>query len=174
MEEVVSIDNQHLFTNLQRNFTIHTTCGLPTRNLTGTYFISFSNCEVTINNSTFLNQIQNTTGEPVHLPLFGIPIEKQRTVVNLSLEHLHNLHLETRKEMKAIRLNATSIQWPHWTVFGGLSVTPIIICAAFFLFLCLRGSKVKVHITQKKRTPKDETTVGSIPIEETIRTEPHF
>lgn len=168
IEEVVSIDEQHVFTNLQRNFTIHTTCGLPTRNLTGTYLISFSNCEVTINNSTFSNQIQNTTGEPVHLPLFGIPIEKQRTVVNLSLEHLHNLHLETRKEMKAIRLNATSLQWPHWTVFGGLSVTPIIICAVFFLFLCLRGYKVKVRITQQELTPKDETTM------ETIRTEPHF
>lgn len=84
LEEVVSIDNQHLFTNLQRNFTIHTARDLPTKNPTGTYFISFSNCEVTINNSTFSNQIQNTTGEPVHLPLFGILIEKQRTVVNLS------------------------------------------------------------------------------------------
>ncbi|XP_062556062.1 uncharacterized protein LOC134220931 [Armigeres subalbatus] len=61
MEEVVSIDNQHILINLQENFTLHTNCGLPTRNLSGTYLISFSNCEVTINNRTFSHQIRNTT-----------------------------------------------------------------------------------------------------------------
>ncbi|XP_065086119.1 uncharacterized protein LOC135708105 [Ochlerotatus camptorhynchus] len=110
VEEIVSTDNQHLITNIFGKFIMHSNCGPFERNLSRTYLISFNNCEVTINNQTFSNYNQSITGEPIYLPLYGIPIEKQHTVVNLSLHHLHNLHLEARKEMEEIRLNTTSIQ----------------------------------------------------------------
>lgn len=172
MEEIVSIDSQHLITNVLGNFSLHTNCGISERNLSGTYLVSFNNCEVTINNQTFSNYNQNITGEPIHLPMYGIPIEKQRIVVNLSLHHLHNLHLEARKEMEQIRLNATSIQWPHWTIFGGLSVSPLIICAVFFLSIfCHRRSQVELN--QQKQTPDEAKTFQILPLSEIVRMEPH-
>nr|XP_029715528.1 uncharacterized protein LOC109422627 [Aedes albopictus] len=154
MEEIVSIDSQHLITNVLGNFSLHTNCGISERNLSGTYLVSFNNCE------------------PIHLPMYGIPIEKQRIVVNLSLHHLHNLHLEARKEMEQIRLNATSIQWPHWTIFGGLSVSPLIICAVFFLSIfCHRRSQVELN--QQKQTPDEAKTFQILPLSEIVRMEPH-
>lgn len=169
----MSIDSQHLITNVLGNFTLHTNCGISERNLSGTYLISFNNCEVTINNQTFSNYNQNITGEPIHLPLYGIPIEKQRTVVNLSLHHLHNLHLETRKEMEQIRLNATSIGWPHWTIFGGLSFTPIVI-SVLFLFICRnRRTEVDIQMNQPKQIPDEPLRFQILPLSEVVRTEPH-
>lgn len=186
VEEIVSIDNQHLITNVLGNFNLQSNCGLSERNLSGTYLISFNNCKVTINNQTFININQNITGKPIHLPIHGIPIEKQRTVVNLSLHHLHNLHLEARKEMEEIRLNTTSIQWPHWTLFGGLSITPIIISAVFLTFIFRsRRSQVKIQMDQPKQIPvKIETdqpkqtsdekrTFEILPLSEIVRMEPH-
>lgn len=173
-EEIVAIDNQHLITNVLGNFTLHTNCGLSERNLSGTYLISFNNCEVTINNQTFSNYNQNITGKPIHVPMYGIPIEKQRIVVNLSLHHLHNLHLEARKEMEQIRLNTTSIQWPHWTIFGGLSFSPVIICAVLFLYIFRnRKPEVEIQMNQQKTTPEETRTFQILPLSEIVRTEPH-
>ncbi|XP_055630115.1 uncharacterized protein LOC129770936 [Toxorhynchites rutilus septentrionalis] len=173
-EEIISIDSQHLITNVLDNFTLHTNCGLSERNLSGTYLISFNNCEVTVNNQTFSNYNRNITGEPIHLPMYGIPIEKQRIVVNLSLHHLHNLHLETRKEMEEIRLNATSIQWPHWTIFGGLSFTPIVISIIFFLFISRhRRSEVKIQMNHQKQAPDEAKRFQILPLSEILRMEPH-
>lgn len=174
VEEVVSIDSQHLITNVLGNFTLHTNCGLSERNLSGTYLISFNNCQVTINNQTFSNYKKNITGEPIHLPLYGIPIEKQRTVINLSLHHLHNLHLEARKEMAEIRLNTTSIQWPHWTIFGGLSTTSIVISIVLFLSIFRhRRTDVEVQVNPQKQTPDEACSFQILPLSEIVRMEPH-
>lgn len=189
VEEVVSIDRQHLITNVLGNFTLHTNCGLSKRNLSGTYLISFNNCEVTINNQTFSNYNQNMTGAPIHLPLYGIPIEKQHVVVNLTLQHLHDLHLEARKEMEEIRLNANSIQWPHMTILGGLSFIPIVISMVFFLFVFrCRGSKVDIQVNQQeqiteprkadqanqlRQTTDEVTSFQILPLSEIVRMEPH-
>lgn len=173
LEDIVSIDNQHLLTNLLGNFTIRTNCGLSERNLSGTYLISFSNCEVTINNHTYSNQVHNLTGRPIHLPLYGIPIEERHAVVNLSLQHLQDMHVETRKEMEKIRLDATSMQWPHWSIFGGITVYPIVIGIVMFLgFFFHRRAKLDIQVNQQPKASEEITGFRDLSLTEIIRTEP--
>lgn len=153
MENIIPIDNQHLVTNLLGNFTLRTNCGISERNLSGTHLITYSNCKVIINNQTFVNQIQNITGGLFHLPLYGVPIDQRQEVVNLSLEHLHNLHLQTRNEMEFIRLKNKSLQWPRWSIFGGLTATPFIIGIVLFLvFSFRRNPRVSIQMNQPTNT----------------------
>lgn len=167
-EEIITIDNQHILINLHKNFTLQTNCGnITRRNLFGTYMVSYSNCEITVNNQRFSNSVQNITGNAIFLPLNGVSVGKGNPKVDLSLEHLHNLHLETRKKLEAVRLNNSSIQWPQWSLFGGLAIPYIIIAIVVICkFLTNRSTTIEV------KHPEVSPRFKAIAIQDILRTEP--
>lgn len=177
-QEIISIDDEHLLINTARNFTIRTDCGLTERNLSGSYLISYRNCSVNVSNFMFSNIIQQLTGKPTHLSLQGVTMTKDRTILNLSLEHLHHLQTETRKDLELIRLENKSLKWIPWSIFGAFSFTPIIIGLAIFLSCFIRRKSMKIELNQQsKEVPNSyETMVNFNPtnLKELIRTEPHF
>ncbi|XP_062711508.1 uncharacterized protein LOC115268173 [Aedes albopictus] len=181
-EEVIPINDGNIILNTNQNVSFSSNCGIRNRALTGTFLISFHDCEVTINNISYSNTIQNMAESPIQLPLDGISIQKQFTIANLSLEHLHSLHLEMRKEMDYIRLNNTSfsIKWPSWPVFGGIVSFPCMIIgiADFFKVFSHRSATVKIQASNAIATQEPvvdiQPRIRPLTLMEVIRTEPHL
>ncbi|XP_055529040.1 uncharacterized protein LOC129721024 [Wyeomyia smithii] len=132
-EEIITVNDKNLIINYDRNFSLTSNCGIFKRNLFGPFFISFENCNVSIDNNTFSSNIHNLEESPLQIPLEGISVEQGHLIVNLSLEHLHELHLETRKELENIKLQTNSFHWPKLTIFGGITfpltiIISIVLC----------------------------------------------
>lgn len=144
--EVVSIDTHHILINTANNFTLSSDCGTTDRILYGSYLIQYENCTLIIDNVSYTSKIRNITGTPLHLPLDGISITKNGDVLNLSMEHLHELQMEARKDLDYLRLNNNSLHFPHWSIFGGITILPIIIgIAILFSIFSHRSTTVKLQ-----------------------------
>ncbi|XP_055625286.1 uncharacterized protein LOC129767975 [Toxorhynchites rutilus septentrionalis] len=180
-DQITIINDENIILNSDKNISFTSTCGLKNRTFTGTFLITFHDCEININNISYSNEIQNMVGSPIQLPLDGITIQKQLTIANLSLEHLHHLHLEMRKEMEYIRLNNTSIEWPAWSIMGGIISFPCMIIGIVILLKIFSHRSATVKIKQiPSTTPTQEPLKDIQPnprpmtIRDVIRTEPHL
>ena len=180
-EEITVINDENIIINSDKKIFLASNCGLSNRTLTGTFLITFHSCEVNINNTIYSNKIQSLVESPIRLPLEGIIIQKQFTIANLSLEHLHNLHLEARKEMDYIRLNNTSIQWPTWSILGGLISLPYMIIGVMILLKIIfhRSATIKIQHSPNTSHIQDpwneiQPNLRPLTIRDVIRTEPHL
>ncbi|XP_058816748.1 uncharacterized protein LOC131680031 [Topomyia yanbarensis] len=158
-EEVIFLDNQHLFINTMKNFTLSSNCGLTNRNLTGAFIVFFRNCQLYINNVLYSSRVKTLPGNPIQLPLDGIDVNMHQEILNISLDHLHKLHLETRKELDVIRLSTNSIKWPTLSIFGGIMSLPSLIART---------------TTVEDPVPDIQPNIRRLTIREVIRTEPHL
>lgn len=145
-QEIISIDTHHILVNIAKNFTFSSDCSGSERILSGSYLIQYENCTIQINGIPYTSQTRNIAGKPIYLPLDGITISKNGDVLNLSMEHLHKLQSETRKELDLLRLETNSLHFPHWPLFGGIAILPIIIgIAIFFSIFFHRTTKIKLQ-----------------------------
>lgn len=143
----------HVLINTAKNFTFSSDCGSE-RNLSGSYLIEYENCTLLINNVSYISKSRNITGKPLHLPLDGISITKNGDILNLSMEHLHELQMETRKDLEYLQLDNNSLHFPHWSIFGGITVLPIIIGIAILCSILFnRSTKIKLQTNIPKPTP---------------------
>ncbi|XP_058811110.1 uncharacterized protein LOC131676002 [Topomyia yanbarensis] len=155
-EEVIFLDNQHLFINTMKNFTLSSNCGLTNRNLTGAFIVFFRNCQLYINNVLYSSRVKTLPGNPIQLPLDGIDVNMHQEILNISLDHLHKLHLETRKELDVIRLSTNSIKWPTLSIFGGIMSLLSLIGIAFLLrFLIHRSATINIQPATRTTTVED-------------------
>ncbi|XP_058828545.1 uncharacterized protein LOC131688355 [Topomyia yanbarensis] len=179
-EEIIFLDNQHLFINTMKNFTLSSNCGLTNRNLTGAFIVFFRNCQLYINNVLYSSRVKTLPGNPIQLPLDGIDVNMHQEILNISLDHLHKLHLETRKELDVIRLSTNSIKWPTLSIFGGIMSLPSLIGIAFLLrFLIHRSATINIQPAARITTVEDpvpdiQPNIRRLTIREVIRTEPHL
>lgn len=149
----------HILVNTANNFTLSSDCANTERILSGSYMIHYENCTIRINNVSYTNKPRNITGNPIHLPLDGITITKNGDILNLSMEHLHKLQTETRKDLDLLRLTSNSFHFPHWSLFGGLTILPIIIgFVILFSIFSHRVTNVKLetipHINDHHANPE--------------------
>ncbi|XP_055619049.1 uncharacterized protein LOC129764211 [Toxorhynchites rutilus septentrionalis] len=180
-EEIFFLDEQHILVNTIKNFTLSLNCGITGRNLSGSYVIFFNNCQIYINNVLYSKRVKSLPGNPIQLPLDGIEVKKHQEILNISLEHLHNLHMETRKELDVIRLSTDSIQWPAWSIIGGAVSLPCMITGIAILFKFLSHRRATVNIqtipnTIPSHVPPIDTqpNIRRLTIQEVIRMEPHL
>lgn len=152
-KEVMPIDMQHILINSASNFTLSSDCGTTERTLSGSYLIQYENCTARIDNVSYTSKTRNIIGKPIHLPLDGIPISKHGDILNLSMEHLHKLQIEARKDLDLLRLNSNSLRFPHWSIFGGITIIPIVIGLAILSIFSHRTTKVKLHTTIPETIP---------------------
>ncbi|XP_053678668.1 uncharacterized protein LOC128729045 [Anopheles nili] len=115
-QEVITLDRSHLLISSSVWFIFDTTCGIRERNLTGSFIVAYEDCNIFFNNKTISSNTISFPGSPINLPIYGIEVTQQNKVVNLSLEHLHELHKELRSEMKQIHLESHSITWKTWSI----------------------------------------------------------
>lgn len=177
VENVIHLDDRHIFINAIANFTLSSNCGISDRNLSGSFIITFKNCNLLINNVLYSSTTQTLPGNVIQLPLDGLNIKKHREILNISLDHLHKLHLETRKELEFIRLSSGSISWPHWSVLGGISSTPLIICLVVLCYLMIRRRakyQTPSIILDQESLREVQPTIRRLTIREVVRTEPHL
>lgn len=176
-EQIIAVDNKNLIINYDKNFTLSTDCGITDRNLSGPFLISFESCKVSIDNYTYSSIVQNLEVAPLQIPLEGVSIEEKHLITNLSLEHLHELHLETRKDLESIKLQTNSLQWPKFTIFGGIAFPLTVISIAILLyFIPNRSTKVKIqHADSLKevQTISDAKPFRKLTIADVISLEPH-
>lgn len=161
-QEIVSLDMHHVLINTANNFTLSSDCGTTERILSGSYLIQYENCTIRINNASYTDRTQNITGKPIHLPLDGISITKNGDVLNLNLEHLHKLQIETRKDLDILRLTNNSLQFPHWSIFGGLTILPVIIgIVILFSIFSHRTTKVQLQTNIPETIPDVREQLGN-------------
>ena len=181
--EIISINDRHLLLQSTATFTLDASCQTSKRNLSGSFLITYENCEIRINNSRYSNTVKNMTAAPINLSLDGVLIRRNQKIVNLSLEHLHKLHLEARRTIDFIHLNSSSLQWswPHWTLFGGISFPIMIICfVLFYLVLSNRSPKIIINPDQSSVDVNetieihDQQTYQPATTFEVLRMEPQF
>ena len=176
-EEVILINHQNLIVNYKGNFSLVTDCGITSRNLSGPFLISFENCEVSIDNKTYRSSIQHFEDSPLQIPLEGISVKNENLIINLSLEHLHELHLDTRKELDYIKLHTNSLQWPTITIFGGIAFPLTVIgIAIIFNLLSRRSAKLRIqHENPSKDVPMimDARPIKTLTIADVISLEPY-
>lgn len=176
-EEIITVDNKNLIINYNRNFSLSTNCGITNRTLTGPFFISFEGCDVSIDNNTYSSSIQNLEESPLQIPLEGISVEQKHFIINLSLEHLHALHIETRKDLETIKLQTHSLHWPKFTIFGGIAF-PLTIITIAIVYNIISNRSAKIRI-QHEDSVKDVSTIldaqpiRRLTIADVISLEPH-
>ncbi|XP_053698942.1 uncharacterized protein LOC128745900 [Sabethes cyaneus] len=170
-EEITFLDDQHIFINTMKNFTLTSNCGVTNRKLSGSFLISFNNCQLRINDVLYTSRVKTLPGNPIQLHLDGVEIKKQQDILNISVEHLHKLQTETRKDLDLIRLKNNSwhfLNWSIWSIIGGM-ISPLIICTLLLLsFLIYRNRTIKLNINNTTRNPNQaiEPEAVSLPIEE--------
>ncbi|XP_058456973.1 uncharacterized protein LOC131434323 [Malaya genurostris] len=71
-------------------------CGFGSRNLTGTYLVSFENCSIKLNGTQFNNKIFKGKTKPTILLLHLVNVNESELIsepiTNLELLHVHNRH----------------------------------------------------------------------------------
>lgn len=179
-DEIIIINNQHILANFKTQFSLSSNCGMTNRTLSGAYLITHNNCTLQINNNSFSSTTENLVGDPINLQLDGVTIERQNYLLNLSLEHLHDLHIETRKELDYIKLENNSLSLYKWLIYGTLVLISIFVMVVVILYLCLRfhsRSRIKIQLEdrqprEEKSSPNTRKTFHSISVRDLFRTEP--
>ncbi|XP_061499672.1 uncharacterized protein LOC133391265 [Anopheles gambiae] len=145
--EAFRVGDQAVLINSIQNFSLFNNCGTSNRTLKESFVVRTNSCDVWINDVQFSSKVVEMIGELSLYQLDGIVINKQHEVINISIEHLLDLHLETRKELEHIRLEnqSLSITWPSISLLGGTSI-PLVICIVILL-VCRRKAIARVDLT---------------------------
>lgn len=154
-KEVIIVDDQHVLVNTMEDFTLSSTCGPSNRTLHGSFAISYHACKVFVDHKLISSLKQKLPGNPIPLSLNGVEVKKHLEIVNLTTEHLHNLHLETREMLEKLHLETNSMQWPHWHIFGGIAIPLLIVGIGFFSYLlCRRHVNSLRNLTLSDEVPQ--------------------
>ncbi|XP_049531149.1 uncharacterized protein LOC125948789 [Anopheles darlingi] len=176
--EIIHLDMNHLIIDAVSTFTLKTTCGVKRRNLTGSFLITYEECNIFIDEKLISNNKTEMFGSPLNLPIYGIKITPQNSVVNLSLEHLHSLHKELRNEMQKIKLETNSIKWNgfHTTIISLPVILIIISCIYICMKLWKKRTVINIHQpsmpNQASNNEPDEHNYNEPTMMHVFRTEP--
>ncbi|XP_058064653.1 uncharacterized protein LOC131214288 [Anopheles bellator] len=173
-EEIITIDNRHILLNTVGNFGLSSTCGIPDRNLSGPFLITYEDCQLYVNKTLMSDEVQHLPANPIHLQLDGITVNKKKELLNISIDYLHQFHLETRKELDLIHLENNSVKWPHVSIFGGITAIPVIITIVIVFVIC-HQRRIAIAIHAEPEPPRQTTVqeaatlMTSTPREQTLR-----
>lgn len=121
-------DNNVILVNA-KSVHLETDCNLSTRNLTGTFLIAFTNCSMTLNNISFSSRELYFRSPSQIIPLEGLIIQESNYEVNMTLEKLHELHLESRQKLNYVETtNQTYISIGFSFISIVLGFTVIVYC----------------------------------------------
>lgn len=127
---IKQISSNYLIVDSLESLPITTNCGLSNRNISTATLIYFKNCTVEINHTSFTNVEYFKRDPPVIIPLNGLQITGKTVDTNITLHKLKEVHLDTRKQLVALRK-----QQLHTTIG---TFTVIIVIAAVLVFYLLK------------------------------------
>lgn len=101
--EIKRITDNHITVKNAKSVNLSTDCQLSNRTLAGTFLIYFNNCSVVLNNQSFSSLEHHHSAPSVIIPLEGLEIKQKSVEELVSLERLHEFHLQNREELENIR-----------------------------------------------------------------------
>lgn len=134
------------------NDTLCNTCGATDRHLQGSYLIVYENCSITFQNFTFTNAIIRVVEQPFFAPSTDLNISRIQTYTTVSINRIHQLHLENINKLGYLQTKADVTSWSLW---GGFSfTTTLIILLGFYIFVKARQQKASVNISTPYERPQ--------------------
>lgn len=139
-------DNGILIKNAIKPVQFQNSCGFGAKNLTGTFFVTFDNCSIDINQKHFDSKIFKFLSRPNILPLHFTKINES-TIKIEPMEQLHELHLANRRRINQLvdtnQRNLISI---------GSIVIVVLFATVMLSYLVVETSRIKKFI---KIVPQD-------------------
>lgn len=132
----------------QVNDSLKNTCGVSDRNLVGSFLITYQNCSVTIQNTTFTNRIIDAVEHPIFSLSTGLNVVKRNIEQPTDIHSLNRLHHKNLEHLEDLRFTTVT---HHWTIVGGFSFTTLIIITfIIFTLFKFRTKSAKRHINPSK------------------------
>lgn len=102
--EIKRITDNHIVLMNAKTSNLSTNCQLSNRTLSGTFLIYFNNCSVNINNQSFSSLEHHHSSPAFVIPIEGLEIKQKSIETVVSLEKLHEFHLQNREELEHIKI----------------------------------------------------------------------
>lgn len=136
--------------------TLHTTCGIADRNLTGSFIIVYRNCSITVGKFTYTNKIIQTISQRIFIPSTSLIATQENIEYKVDIHTLHQLQQEHLKHLDHLKSTTTL---HGWSLVGGFSFSStIIIVIVIFTLIKFRTQSAIVQIDQSKEPQKPVET----------------
>lgn len=100
--EIKRLTDNHIIIKNATKIQLSSNCMISNRTLSGTFLVIFSNCSVKVGTETF-SQLEMYDRAPAYIvPLDGLTIEESKFEPNISLQQLHEFHIENLERMDYI------------------------------------------------------------------------
>lgn len=141
-------DNHVILKNVTaENFT--TDCQLSNRILTGTILIYFRNCSIKISNKTFSSLEYSSKAPPLVVPLNGLEIQETKFEPVISLERLHKLNVQNRKQIETLEVDNVSRTYAISSV--GIFIGVVVLA---YISIKARQPRIQVRYIESNKKPK--------------------
>lgn len=135
--------------------TLHTTCGIADRNLTGSFIIVYQNCSITVGNFTYTNNIIKTTNQRIFIPSTSLIAMQENIEYKVDIHTLHQLQQQHLKHLDHLKSTTTL---HGWSLVGGFSCSSMIIIFIIVYTLIKSRAQGAVQIEQTKEPQKPVET----------------
>lgn len=135
------------------NDTLHTTCGITDRNLSGSFIIAFRNCSISVGRHTFKNNIIKTTHQRIFTPSTSLVVGKENLEYQINTHTLHQLQRQHLNQLEHIKSRTNS---HYWSLIGNFSLSStIIIIIVIYTLIKLQTRSAANTIDQRQDVPNE-------------------
>ncbi|XP_055633550.1 uncharacterized protein LOC129773911 [Toxorhynchites rutilus septentrionalis] len=132
------------------NNTLHNTCGITDRNLTGSFIIVYRNCSITIEKYKYANNIIRTINQRIFIPSTSLILMQESVENKIDVYSLHQRQHQHLKYLEHLKSETTV---HTWSLIGGFSFSfTSIILIIIFILIKLRSQGTVVQINQKNES----------------------
>ena len=164
--EVVQINSYTVIIKSALNpITINSdTCGLSTRQITGTVMITFQKCSLVINGTQYDAEETMSQHKLTLIPMLGINFQEKTFSKEFDLQQLSTMHITNRDHVRQLQI--------HQETFQKFSVGSLLLVLSVLVFFAVRLRKTAKTKPTKANANKEDSntiTVSAIQLEETSR-----
>lgn len=129
--------------------TLHNTCGITDRNLTGSFIIVYRNCSITVDKYTYTNSIIRTINQRIFIPSTSLIVMQEEVEHKIDIHSIHELQRQHLKQLEHLKSETTV---HGWSLIGGFSLSSTtIILIIIFILIRFRSKGTVVQIDQQKK-----------------------
>ncbi|XP_050094251.1 uncharacterized protein LOC126576964 isoform X2 [Anopheles aquasalis] len=150
--EVTIIENYGVLIKNAQLTTFGNTCGYGKRNLTGTFFVYFKNCTISVDKTQYGNKQMEFEEQPKVIPLNSIVIETNGMHFD-AFQNMTKLHIDNREKITKLEKTNTTLIVQHATSLFIIII--LILLTAWCSLLKIHNLRKRVTITVKPQLTRD-------------------
>lgn len=154
-------DGHVLIKNAVTPIRLVNTCGMSNHTVSGTFFVTFKNCSITINEELFENLEMKTKERLEILPFFNTSILQRNTKLLIDIDEIQDLHIENRK-----RIDELHFEKHQNTFMSTIMLSSIVAIAGFVFVIALKVFFFTKLIGIFRPTTTPSSTMRSSPRDE--------